>query len=390
MTVGFFVYLFWIIAAALLFVLVDNVGTLIIMVASVIVPALLIIMTAITAKRLEVSVSTDNTRKNGSFSGTVDITNKSIFPATSIKLKLNVKNYLNGRSHIIEDEFSVSSRSTNKIPFDSGTQYAGKIGICTEFITLTAPANLFKFRVADKGDSISEHIVMPETTPCRVFVEDTPDSLADSDVYSMVKSGNDPSETFLIREYAPGDPIKTIHWKLSQKADNIMVRELGLPIKNDILLLFDMSSTQGSGLPDCEDINTLVKVFFSVSLALSEQEINYTLGFCNNHTGAFSYHDISAPADRDNLTESLLSNTFTETEIPFVELFRQNLPGSHYQHIIIATLNKANNLSSLFSGNRVNALVLNNEFGGTTQEDNVNIISFAEYDYKEIIETIEI
>lgn len=57
------------------------------------------------------------------------------------------------------------------------------------------------------------------------------------------RPGTDPSETFSIREYLPGDPIRQIHWKLSQKNDTTMLRELGLPVAEETLLLLDTSAS---------------------------------------------------------------------------------------------------------------------------------------------------
>ena len=37
----------------------------------------------------------------------------------------------------------------------------------------------------------------------------------ESDSYSTIKGGDDPSEVFAIREYREGDRLQRIHWKLS-------------------------------------------------------------------------------------------------------------------------------------------------------------------------------
>lgn len=42
-----------------------------------------------------------------------------------------------------------------------------------------------------------------------------------------VKAGFDPEETVGIRNYMPGDPVRFIHWKLSAKKDELMLRETG-------------------------------------------------------------------------------------------------------------------------------------------------------------------
>jgi len=61
----------------------------------------------------------------------------------------------------------------------------------------------------------------------------------DSSIYSTTRPGHDVSETYAIREYVPGDPIRSIHWKLTEKLDKVMVREFGLPISNSVVVWLD-------------------------------------------------------------------------------------------------------------------------------------------------------
>ena len=43
--------------------------------------------------------------------------------------------------------------------------------------------------------------------------------------YSGSRPGDDPGETFDIREYREGDSIRQIHWKLTGKMDRLIIRE---------------------------------------------------------------------------------------------------------------------------------------------------------------------
>lgn len=52
----------------------------------------------------------------------------------------------------------------------------------------------------------------------------------DSDEYSGEKKGDDPSELFQVREYRVQDSVRDIHWKLSAKEEELMVKEHGLPL----------------------------------------------------------------------------------------------------------------------------------------------------------------
>lgn len=65
---------------------------------------------------------------------------------------------------------------------------------------------------------------------------------ADSDRFSTYKKGDDPSEIFDIREYADGDKIQRIHWKLSSKTGDLMVKEGSLPLMKEIHIFIDLCS----------------------------------------------------------------------------------------------------------------------------------------------------
>jgi len=53
-----------------------------------------------------------------------------------------------------------------------------------------------------------------------------------------------------IRDYRPGDPIKSIHWKLSSKSENTMVREFNTGSTNLTYIFADMSARFPDHAPD--------------------------------------------------------------------------------------------------------------------------------------------
>lgn len=53
------------------------------------------------------------------------------------------------------------------------------------------------------------------------------------------RRGNDPSEMYDIREYVPGDDIRSIHWKLSSKTDRLILREPSNPSHYRVAVMAD-------------------------------------------------------------------------------------------------------------------------------------------------------
>ena len=54
----------------------------------------------------------------------------------------------------------------------------------------------------------------------------------DADVYDDFRPGNDSSEIFDVREFRDGDKIQSIHWKLSAKMQELVVREDSQPLSS--------------------------------------------------------------------------------------------------------------------------------------------------------------
>ena len=72
---------------------------------------------------------------------------------------------------------------------------------------------------------------------------------ADADEYSERESGDDPSETYQIRAYREQDSIHDIHWKLSAKADELLVKEHGRPLGCVVLLWLNLEKKPGQRRP---------------------------------------------------------------------------------------------------------------------------------------------
>ncbi len=91
------------------------------------------------------------------------------------------------------------------------------------------------------GNVRSDLLVLPQVFP----VEKLRFAPGDPGMGTMARASEDltsPSDT---RAYAPGDPMKKIHWKLSLRKRELLVRKFEEPILPDALVLLDLSR------PDC-------------------------------------------------------------------------------------------------------------------------------------------
>ena len=67
-----------------------------------------------------------------------------------------------------------------------------------------------------------------------------PDKLDKNDIFSVVgykpKSGGGYSESYDLRAYQSGDSLKNIHWKLSSKLDEVIIKEPAQPIYRQLII----------------------------------------------------------------------------------------------------------------------------------------------------------
>ena len=92
-----------------------------------------------------------------------------------------------------------------------------------------------------KTNDVKKIEILPETHLLMTEIQRTTrEFITDSEVYSDSEKGDDLSEIYQVREYVEGDPIHDIHWKLSAKTDNLLIKEHGKPLGCVVLIWIDL------------------------------------------------------------------------------------------------------------------------------------------------------
>lgn len=89
------------------------------------------------------------------------------------------------------------------------------------------------------------------------------------------RSGNDQSEMFDIRYYVPGDDIRSIHWKLSSKTDNLILRQPSKPFEYDFAIMPDFGLQQGT--LSIEELNRAAALVIAFGDQLLAQAVNFCM-----------------------------------------------------------------------------------------------------------------
>jgi len=250
----------WILAAAMLHLFGNNVGTFVVLMVSIVVPVICGILVLVVPFTPTMSVNQ-----------TVSLAILYRTPPFLLKTTctLTCTNTFTGQ--IDTTAFPLPKQQN---PFTIETNHCGAIHITAANFQISDPLDLFTRKL---NHTLAHSYVIPPTSyKLDIPIPDTITS-PDSDDYSTTKAGMDVSEIFAIREYQPGDPIRSIHWKLSEKIDKTMVREFGLPVANSILLVFGEA-------PAGEEVthdgwHASAKMYYSATLAFIENDVNVTMAW---------------------------------------------------------------------------------------------------------------
>lgn len=177
-----------------------------------------------------------------------------------------------------------------------------------------------------------------------------------NNVPSQIVKGNDPSEIMDIREYRDGDRLARIHWKLSDKYDQLIAKEFGDTISNDVLMLFDLNGTNN------EQLSGLLDAVYSISNFLLDNNITYDMEWYDSLYGRSIHTGIAQKCDLGLEIEAILSHTRFQKQ-PWA-LKNYNNGNSHNPYSVVLylcseiTLNSIDLIHKRFMGSQIRILLV--------------------------------
>ena len=265
---------------------------------------------------------------------TVQLSNPTIIPISNIKLYLIYKNSYSSDKHSKEIIVSVDARTKTNVTFDLYSNYAGNLVITLKGVRVYDYLKLFSMKKRLKTE-IKTAVLPFYYELGEDDIVGHPARLLESDHYSPYKSGDDPSEVFAIREYREGDRLQRIHWKLSRKQDQLMIKEFSDPINCSILLQVDLCIPRGENV--LYFINALLEASISLSYTfLLRGQPHYFVWYDVKH-GCCQKVSIAQEADLfeavDHLLEALPYTNATDALTAYIAGF----PREQYSDLYYVT-----------------------------------------------------
>ena len=228
------------------------------------------------------------------FDGNLKMQNNSIWPVSG-SCTLHWQNQFTGEKGEIPLPFSLGTRETGTVGFQAKSNWCG----CIEFgFSQWKCRDFFGVAAVKRAAEVSGCTVVMPGEHRQDFSFLTREGFdMESFRYSGSRPGDDPGETYDIREYQPGDSIRQIHWKLTGKLDDIMIREKSYPVDDTVLILAESWQEH----KDPGRAETVAEVFASVLLDFIDKKIPCQAGIYDHQTGRFRIQKVRTREDYENV-----------------------------------------------------------------------------------------
>lgn len=307
----------------------------------------------------------------------LEVTNPSIVPLARVSIALKIENLLTRESDVLDIECAVAPKSTTRVTFDFISEHAGRFvfsGIKTRVF------DVFGLRGWASDVLLNEKRTVPCVTfPMTIGLSGSENFLGDSEIQNLNRRGSDYSEPFQIRNYAEGDSLKQIHWKLSQKFDTFLVNDPSVARERSLLVVWDKSSSPSPAVTDA-----LAEAILSFSLQLVDDDVPFSL-FVGGGNGD-AIRDIS---DLDDVFDAMHELFIADAETEALSTLFQALGGRRFPLIACFAAKIPHQLQELGAlGNTT--VFLCDHVSTSSNTSNVDINQFSTSDYQTVLREVRV
>lgn len=219
--------------------------------------------------------------------------------------------------------------------------------------------------------------VQPLPLEIRVMYDRTSGGSMEDEWESLPQKGKDIGEIYDLREYQPGDSIRSIHWKMSAKLDELIAKENGDTLHTESFVLLDLGRSRSDGtLIDKKILSAVVSFGQLCCRNLLDNGVNFMTAYASGQ----QLH-LQAVSNQTELMNTLY--TWMGIQMPdqngmAINLWKRDMQEKTVSHIIYITGGKfPEELFARQSLERMTAVCIT-ETGDTIQ--------FAEQDHIYMIE----
>lgn len=298
---------------------------LVLLIILLVLPVILMLVNRVKAKiEFDVKLPT-SIEKNQQAIGVVELKNNSLKSYRTVKGSLEFENILTGENGKQNISLSLLCKNKNECLFRLKSEFCGNIKISVKKLRLYDFFGLTYKTI--RIDKTFNTVVMPDVFPVNIKLVSGEIS-NDDDINYANKRGQDLSEIFDFREYSVGDSLRQVQWKLSQKHNNLIVKEGSYPSPESVALV--MLNGENS---DAVNSSAMAEAFVSISQSLCENGISHKVVLTYENDIQFHLYNISNEEDLSAVIPKILS----ENKVSQSRSFFENCEDLAFEHIVCIT-----------------------------------------------------
>lgn len=368
-----------IISALILYIFSNESVTLALLVVLIVSLPAAYLLLKLSADKLKVSLS-DAEHSDGKRKFILTIENKGWLPIASVEAEVRCENLRIGESDYYRVKRSLLPRKKADVSIEVSPTHAGRYKLSLSGCKVFDPIGIWSKDISSED---SRYLTaLPEIYEMHIPAVSSA-AMPESDIYSVRRKGSVAGDMVGIREYVAGDPVRNIHWKLSEKTDKLLVKELGEPQTDNYLLLLDSAANIAH---DPAALDAVASVFASLMHSMRLADLVFNAGWTDHMTGEPAIRRIITEDDYNEAMDSFLAipaaapSAFGRIESDISE--------SRYARVIIVGSRVPEDIERLTNGCEATILM----YGGSSSLSTaaVTVLGFDMYTYKDNLSTVEL
>lgn len=275
--------------------------------------------------KMRIEVPVEPMERGNEFYVKIILHNPSFFPLVNSTLSLQIENRFYGEIGMHSLNVPIRAGKDTEVTYPISMEYCGRFVITASSIRLVDLLGIYEVDVPVNVEK--ECLVFPvgeerNQEAGQLYVKGVMESMESKE------KGYDFSEISGIREYIPGDRLQNIHWKLSMKKDELMVKERISVSAMQLNVLVEMVNDEDMCLEAILDLaDSITKAFVS-------QNLPFTAFYYSTNQGQLKDFYIGNEVERSQWMELLLYDRSYRENGKAEDMFiRENPAGGTYLYI---------------------------------------------------------
>ena len=348
-----FIYITLLIVSVFFYILYEGVLSLMMLVFLTLMPIVLFIFNLYVSSKLSFVVSIDRTSSTIGQAVPVNIMiyNRSLIPVPSAEITIDYTVTSSRNTEQLKINTPIFPNNVQNLSTNFICEHLGTVNCTVKKVKLFDMLKLTRMNVrkANIYQDNNSVMIMPEAFELTNPIADYNDLSIDSDIFSPDKPGDDPSEIFAIREYADGDRMTRIHWKLTAKTDNLMVKDYSLPLTDNFLILVDTYISELSEDP-AYTYDTIISLSFSLSSLLQENEKRHRVACYDDLSGDLCEMQVSDDQSLLDASAAILNcHMASQPDMSTIAAAAYDETNNKYGHLILVCSEFTDKASAVLS-----------------------------------------